>query len=66
MAQVQADNRAVVCQCACCGRAIKAGYKFCFGCYRKRMKVYDDCIGAGKSVEFARDKVNEAYPLKFA
>jgi hypothetical protein len=52
-------------KCWCCGHRVKVGYQFCFGCYRKRKKVFDDCIGAGKDDDFARQVVDRAYPLKF-
>jgi hypothetical protein len=54
------------CRCVCCGYPIKAGYKYCLGCHRKRTKVYDDCIAAGKSEEWSRERVNVVYPEKFA
>lgn len=49
-------------QCRCCGRRIKSEYLFCIGCERKRMKVYNDCVGAGMSVYDAHGKVEAAYP----
>ena len=52
-------------KCRCCGHKVKVGYQFCLGCYRKRMKVYDDCKGAGLSEDLAREKVDGAYPLRF-
>jgi predicted amidophosphoribosyltransferase len=51
--------------CVCCGHKVKLGYRFCLGCWRKRKKIHDDCIGAGKSEEFARNKADSAYPAKF-
>lgn len=52
-------------KCRCCGHKVKVGYQFCLGCYRKRKKVLDDCIGAGQPVEWAILKVDKVYPLKF-
>jgi hypothetical protein len=52
-------------KCRCCGHKVKPEYKFCLGCYRKRKKVLDDCLGAGMDEGLARAKVDSAYPEKF-
>lgn len=52
-------------RCRCCGRPIKEDYLFCIGCDRKRMKIFNDCIGSGMSVFDARAKVDGIYPQYF-
>jgi hypothetical protein len=52
-------------RCRCCGHSIKGSFRFCLGCYLKREKVYKDCIGAGKSEEWSRERVDSVYPEKF-
>jgi predicted amidophosphoribosyltransferase len=51
--------------CPYCGTKMKSQYRMCFGCFRKREKVYEDCRAAGKSEEWSRTRVNEVYPEKF-
>jgi hypothetical protein len=51
--------------CLCCGRSIKPEYMFCVGCERKRMKVFNDSIGAGLSSVDAWGVVGKVYPVKF-
>jgi hypothetical protein len=52
-------------KCRCCGHRVKVGYQFCLGCHRKRMKILDDCVAAGMPEDWARQRVDEVYPLKF-
>lgn len=52
-------------KCRCCGRRIKVCYGFCIGCERKRMKIVNDCVGAGMTHSDAWAKAEAAYPQVF-
>lgn len=52
-------------RCRCCGRRIKAEYRLCIEHERKRMRIVNDCLGAGMNREQAWAKAEAAYPQVF-
>jgi len=52
-------------RCRCCGRSIGEDYVYCISCGRKRMKIWNDCIGSGMGQSDAQRVVDKAYPVKF-
>jgi hypothetical protein len=51
-------------RCRCCGCWIKPDYVYCIPCARKRIKIVNDCLGAGMSIPDAERVADKAYPPK--
>jgi hypothetical protein len=52
--------------CVCCG-LLKAnpGFKYCFSCHRKWLKVHDDYVSSGFDDETAKKRATRAYPPRY-
>lgn len=53
-------------KCVCCGKLkSKPGFKYCFSCHKKWLKVYEDYINAGFNEAVSNKRATKAYPPRY-